>query len=324
VNDAFAVVNRLLADGVEVSVMEQPVAVGDVRYPAGAFFVAGGARSRGRLEPLLREHGVDARAVARRPAGTATRLRAARIGLFDQYGGSIDSGWTRFVLERFGFPFTVVYPPELDAGNLNARFDVLIFPNGAIPAPGRRQLAERVTDLPPLYEVRMGTVTAERTVPQILDFVRRGGTVVTVGSSTSLAQHAQLPVTSHVVRPDGRPYDEAEYYIPGSLLEVELTNGSPTLYGLDGTVTVMFANSPVLRVQPGAPGVRVLGRYGAAPLRSGWAWGQEKLEGGVALAEATLGRGTIFLFTPEITFRGQPHGTFPLLFNAIQRAGAAR
>jgi hypothetical protein len=70
--------------------------------------------------------------------------------------------------------------------------------------------------------------------------------------------------------------------------------------------------------------VRVLGRYGAAPLRSGWAWGQEKLAGGVALAEATLGRGTIFLFTPEITFRGQPHGTFPLLFNAIQRAGAAR
>ena len=151
--------------------------------------------------------------------------------------------------------------------------------------------------------------------------MRRGGTVIAVGTSTSLAQQAGLPVTNHLVDADGQLWLPSEYYVPGSLLEVDLQGDSPVLHGLGEQLTVMFNRSPVLRLQPGSEGVRVLGRYGASPLRSGWAWGQEKLEGGVALAEATLGRGTLYLFTPEITFRGQPHGTFPLLFNAIYYAG---
>jgi hypothetical protein len=53
------------------------------------------------------------------------------------------------------------------------------------------------------------------------------------------------------------------------------------------------------------------------PLRSGWAWGQEHLEGGVAVAEARVGKGTLVLFGPEILFRAQPHGTFKFLFNGI-------
>jgi len=90
------------------------------------------------------------------------------------------------------------------------------------------------------------------------------------------------------------------------------------------SVVVMYDTSPVLRVEDRAPGVTVLGRYGAQPLRSGWAWGQEKLDGGVSLAEAQLGQGKMFLFTPEVTFRGQPHGTFPLMFNAIYYGPASK
>ena len=41
----------------------------------------------------------------------------------------------------------------------------------------------------------------------------------------------------------------------------------------------------------------------------------------MAVAEARVGRGTLFLFGPEITFRAQPHGTFKFLFNAILNAG---
>ena len=58
------------------------------------------------------------------------------------------------------------------------------------------------------------------------------------------------------------------------------------------------------------------------PLRSGWAWGQENLEGGVAMIDAKIGKGRLALFGPEILFRGQPHGTFKLLFNGIVQAGA--
>jgi hypothetical protein len=87
---------------------------------------------------------------------------------------------------------------------------------------------------------------------------------------------------------------------------------------------VFFNNSPVFRLQPNAAarGIRpVMWFDSASPLRSGWAWGQNYLEGGTAAFEATVGQGKAFVFGPEITFRAQPHGTFKFLFNAIHHAG---
>jgi hypothetical protein len=59
------------------------------------------------------------------------------------------------------------------------------------------------------------------------------------------------------------------------------------------------------------------------PLRSGWAYGQGYLEGGVEAIDASVGKGKLYLFGPEITFRGQPHGTFKFLFNALHLASGA-
>src|SRR2546428_13746915 len=60
------------------------------------------------------------------------RLKPVRIGLWDQYGGSMPSGWTRWLFEQYEFPFDVVYPQALDAGDLKSKFDVLVFTDGAI------------------------------------------------------------------------------------------------------------------------------------------------------------------------------------------------
>jgi hypothetical protein len=90
---------------------------------------------------------------------------------------------------------------------------------------------------------------------------------------------------------------------------------------------LMFDNNPVFRFKPGAEAAglkRVAWFDSARPLRSGWAWGQQYLDGGVAAAEADVGRGKLFLFGPEITFRAQPHGTFRLLFNSLYSAAAQR
>ena len=53
------------------------------------------------------------------------------------------------------------------------------------------------------------------------------------------------------------------------------------------------------------------------PMRSVWAWGQNYLEGGTVGVEAMVGSGKLFMFSPDITFRGQPHTTFKFLFNSI-------
>ena len=59
------------------------------------------------------------------------------------------------------------------------------------------------------------------------------------------------------------------------------------------------------------------------PLRSGWALGETYLDQGVQVVDAPYGKGRVYLFGPEITFRGQPHGTFKFLFNGIVLGGAS-
>jgi hypothetical protein len=95
--------------------------------------------------------------------------------------------------------------------------------------------------------------------------------------------------------------------------------------GLDSQVDVFFDDSPVWKLGPDAATkglTRIAWFEGTAPLRSGWAWGQERLDGGVAALEARVGKGRVFLFGPEILQRAQPHGTFKFLFNALYSSAA--
>jgi len=104
------------------------------------------------------------------------------------------------------------------------------------------------------------------------------------------------------------------------VLRVAVDSTAPLAAGMPSRVDVFFDNSPTFRLVPDAArrGVRAVAWFDSdSPLRSGWAWGQSYLEGGVAVAEATVGRGTLVLLGPEVTFRAQPHGTFKFLFNGI-------
>ncbi len=133
VNNSVKAANRLLKEGREVFWVETATSVNGTSLPAGAFFVPGNQGMASQLEPMARELGVVFHGAQARPEGQARQLRPVRIGLWDQYGGSMPSGWTRYLLEDFEFDFRLVFPPELDEGNLRSKFDVLIFPDGAIP-----------------------------------------------------------------------------------------------------------------------------------------------------------------------------------------------
>jgi hypothetical protein len=170
----------------------------------------------------------------------------------------------------------------------------------------------------------LGSVTAEKTVPQLRKFVEAGGTIVTIGDSTELARLFSLPVQDGLTErtPEGRsrPLPREKFYVPGSVLQASVDNTDPVAYGMGSLVDVFFENSPVFRLGPEAEmkGIRpVVWFPNATPLRSGWAWGQGYLEGTVAAAEAPMGEGRLFLLCVEAAFRGQPHGTYKLLFNSI-------
>jgi len=164
----------------------------------------------------------------------------------------------------------------------------------------------------------------KETVPRLMEFLEDGGTILAIGSSTAMAAHANLAVSNHLVDGAGDPIGEDEYYVPGSVLRVTVDPTRPIAWGLPEDLDVFFNNSPVMRLEPGVAerSVTPVAWFDSdAPLRSGWAWGQHRLKGGVAVAEARVGEGRLYLFGPEIANRGQPHGTFTFLFNGIFLAG---
>jgi hypothetical protein len=154
--------------------------------------------------------------------------------------------------------------------------------------------------------------------------------VLTIGSSTSLGHHLGLPIRDALVeRVAGgaeRPLPREKYYIPGSILEARIDNTNPLAYGMGDRAMVFYDESPAFRLQPEAAmkGLKPIAWYdGPTPLRSGWAWGQQYLDQAVSIGEAPLGKGHIVLFGNEVNWRGQPHGTFKLLFNGIYFGSAS-
>ena len=336
VNDAFIAINRLLGSNEEVYWLKQPLNIADKAYEPGTIYIPAKASTAPKLQKLAEEFGLSFDGVSSKPLGEALKLRPLRVGLWDRYGGSMPSGWVRWLLERFEFPFTVVYPPTLDQGTLASKFDVLIFVDGGIPVRDARgggenqfnRLPEPDT-IPAEFRDRLGAVSVTKTVPFLKQFLEAGGAILSIGTSTSMANHAGLPISNALVErlPDSseRALPREKLYIPGSILEVKVDNTDPLAYGMTDKLDVFFDNSPVFRLKPEASlkSTKAVAWFDTdKPLRSGWAWGQKYLQDGVAVVDASVGKGKLFLFGPEITFRGQPHGSFKFLFNGIYYGGA--
>ncbi|NJD18789.1 MAG: peptidase [Gemmatimonadetes bacterium] len=325
VNDAFIAVNRLLAAGEQLSWLRDGVSAGGTTYPPGTMYIPAGDSTAPRLQRLAEEVGLSFVGVDAAPSGSALRLRPVRIGLFDVYGGSEPSGWTRWLLEQFGFPYEVVYPQALDAGNIADRFDVLIFEAEAVARtldetqePGDESEQPDPASVPEKYRERLGRVSSERTMPQLRAFLEAGGTVIGIGSSAYLGYHAGLPLADALVDPStGKPLPMERYWAPGSIHRIRLDNTSPLAYGLPELLDIYFDRNPVFRMTPRA-GLRRVGWFDSGEtLRSGWALGEQYHKDGVTVVDADVGRGKLLLLTPLVTFRGQPHASFKLLFNGI-------
>jgi hypothetical protein len=321
----------VLKAGGDIYWLKSPITVGGKTYPAGTFYIAGNQSAV--VQKAASDLGVSFTGTTAARPSDAVKISQKRIALYDQYGGSMPSGWTRLIFENFEVPYTVVYPKDLDAGNLKSKYDVIILPSGAqirgaagnfgrgFGGGGRGGNAAAI---PAEYEKMVGQMTPETTLPALKQFLNDGGTIITVGTATTLGFALGLPIENQLmVRQPGepdRPLTGEEYYVPGSVLQVAVDNTQPVTAGMPAKADVFFDNSPVFRLRPDAQakGVKPLAWFDTAtPLQSGWAWGQNYLEGGTTMLQADIGKGKLYMFGPEITFRAQPHGTFKLLFNGI-------
>lgn len=322
-NESFLAVNELLKGGAEV-----------YRNTAdGSFYVPASAKAKSILDKA--EHGFGMRVMAASKPAKAIKITPARIALWDTYGGSMDSGWIRFIMEQYHFDATVIYAPDIDAGNLKDKYDVIVFVDGSIPAfnpnpganaGGRGFGGPAPETVPAEYRGRIGRMSQEKSIPQLKKFLEAGGEIVAIGSATNLATHLELPVRNAIVELVGgveKRLPAEKYYVPGSVLNVALDGKQPANWGMDSTADVYFDNSPVFKLSADAVSsgkIKPLAWFAnAAPLRSGWAWGQSYLQDGVTAFEADYGKGKLFAFGPEITFRAQTHGTFKWMFNQLYK-----
>lgn len=338
INNSFVLINRLLKAGADVYWLKRDDVENGEDLGTGAIWVPASSAAKAVIEQGAKQLGVPAHAVATAPSGAAFKLKPIRIGLFDNYGGLMPSGWTRWIFEQYEFPFERVYPKTLDAGDLKSKFDVLVFVDGAFRLPGAGGGrggggggfggAVDPESVPEQYRDWMGRISEDKTIPQLKKFVEAGGSIVTIGSSTGMAELFGVPVKDYLTeRVDGREraLPREKFYIPGSLLKVNIDNKNPLAYGMPEQVDVFFDNSPVFRMEPDAEQKKtsaVAWFSGPAPLDSGWAWGQQYLDGGTAVAQATVGEGKVMMIGPEAAFRSQPHATFKLIFNGLYYGSA--
>jgi len=327
-NDSFIVTNRLAKAGAPVFWVDGPAKAGGHDLGRGAVWIPASAKSKAIVEKAASDLGVPAFGLDKPPPGKLIALKAPRIALADIYGGSMPSGWDRWLLEQFEFPYTVVYPQRLDAGALRKDFDVVLLPDSVgltahgLVKPRRGPGQPDPQDIPAQYRPWLGSITAAKTAPALAAFLKAGGSILAVGDSTGVAEMLNLPVSDPLTEA-GKPLPSTKFYIPGSVLRAQVDGRARLAFGVSPEVPLFFESSPVFQVAEGAKGVRTVASFQRPDsLMSGWAYGQARLKGADAILDACVGKGHLFLMGPEVNQRAQSHSAFKFLFNGLYLAAA--
>ena len=266
----------------------------------------------------------------------------AKLGLYKSHVPANDEGWSRWVLEQQHYKYSSLEDSEIRSGNLSTKYSSIVIPD---QAPRTILNGYTLGTMPREYTGGIG----QAGVKALREFVEQGGTLVCLNRASNFAvEQFKLPLRDVA---DG--LTEKEFFVPGSILRIELDTSHPITAGLPRESIAWVEDSPVFEVTgtPGVPpntvtgtagvspamsaqremvdtltppslsSVRVLARYPANgnPLLSGWLLGGDRIKGKAALVEVTMGKGRVVLFGFRPQYRAQSLVTFPLFFNAISR-----
>ena len=299
-------VNRLLKAGARVSLVPSSGTAGD------AARIAVDGVSRSQMESVASALGLQVTTAANAAGATARRLRAPRIALYQPWTGSMDEGWTRWVLEQHEFPYTTLHNADVKAGALRDRFDVIVLADQQANSIVNGNAGASVR---PEYRGGIG----DDGVEALRTFVAKGGTLVTLGSASDFAiEKFPLPVKNLK-----RGLTSDEHFAPGTILRVEIDHTTTIGAGMPATTMGFYVNNPFFGVTESfsSQRVTVVARYpNTNILASGWLKGEGLMAGRAAVVSVDLNPGRIVLFGLRPQVRAQTQATFPLLFNALFQA----
>jgi hypothetical protein len=303
-NNSFKAMNEILAAGGQVGFAAAEGQAAE-RTEAGAIVVSG--IDRGRMADIAKRNSLTVRAVGSAPQGVIS-TKKPRVGLYRSWVPIIDEGWTRWILENYGFAPVTLRNGDIQAGHLREHLDAIIIPDSSPRAI--------------LSGFAPGTILGEYAgglgdsgVDALREFVRGGGTLIAFNNASLMAIDAfKLPVNNVLanLKPE-------EFYCSGSFLRITLGElNTPALWGMPREAAAMFELGPAFEAKAGFTG-KALASYpeDRNPLESGYLLHPEKIQGKAAAMELSYGDGRIFLFGFKPQWRGQSHGTYKLIFNAI-------
>jgi hypothetical protein len=245
-----------------------------------------------------------------------------RVAVYNPWGGALDEGWTRWLLDQYGYAPKSLHAAEVKAGLKD--FDVFILPDapaeqlatgrggrgGEEGAAGMRYNEE----LPPEYRGALEKEGAQA----LRAFVENGGTLLAFNAACDyVIENFNVPVRNALARTP-----PAEFSVPGSLVRVRVNTDHPVTAGL-APETAIYIDRPVAfeTIAPGTEMQRwVLMSYpedARDVLLSGWINGADRLTRKAAAVAMTYGKGRIVLYGFRPQHRGQTHATFPMVFNAL-------
>ncbi len=299
-NNAFRAINRAWQQGGQVRFVSGTPGTDGAAGTSGYYVVTGlnGAAMQGIVDDLALR--------AQRTNASGQAITQPRIGLYRPWAASIDEGWTRWLLERYGFSFRSLYNADVKAGNLRERYDVIILAD-----IGRNTImnGSRPGTVPPRYAGGIGDVG----VRALEEFIRMGGTLVAMNGSTTFAiEELHLPVENVV-----EELERDAFFLSGSIVEMQVDPSHPVMTGMPERAKVMASRGPVYTVTDDFDGA-VLAKYQdvGSPLLSGYLLGEEHIQGYATALEVSHGDGRVILLGMRPQWRGQPFGTFKILFNA--------
>jgi hypothetical protein len=287
-------------------------------FAPGTIYIPNQADASSKLAAVAAHFSTSIVPVQQKPTGNALAVTLPRIGLYKSWIPSLDEGWTRWLFEQNGIPYTSIQDFDIKKGGLTNRFDVIIVPDNSSRAILKGQggfegeSAAHPPKTPPEYTGGLGASGFEN----LLSFAKAGGTIVAINRA-SLAFVDGVP---------GAPANALkglknnEFYGPGTLLQVTVDANNPIAFGSDPTVPVFFENGPAFQVSANDPAVA---RYTADKvLLSGWLLGGGHLKGASALTEVPLEKGRLILFGFAPNYRAQSEATYKFLFNSLLYASS--
>ena len=259
--------------------------------------------SRSQIQKWVTDYAVNAVLSSNTPKTKVT----SKIAVYDPWTASMDMGWTRWLLDNFAIPYTVIRNADIHNGNLNDRFDVILM---ASERPGTIENGFQKGMAPPQFTGGLKGLG----VRNITSFVSAGGTLVCLNKSTDFAiNELHLPVTNSV-----KNVARNAFFTGGSILEVTNNKQHPVMAGMPEKSGIFVFGSPVFKTLEGFKG-EVLSKYQekGSPLLSGYLVGEEYMHNNAAAVDVHFKKGHVILFGFQPQWRGQSMGTYRALFNAL-------